>query len=672
MQANPVEEHIAQAQQLVARGDAAAAAALCDSSLNGTDTPPKLRCELLYIKAVACRLQGRSDEAAEALDAINLMQPASGRVEQERALAALAAGDGEAALNRLVLATRYNPALLQSWRKREALHRHFNHDAGLALCREEISRLEALPPELLTAKNLYHEEAHLKAEAVCKNFMQAHPQHVDGMRILADIAAALGASEEAEFLLSSAVAFAPDAPHLRVDYISALKKRQKFDLAFKQATELLDKWPDRVLHKSIFAIECMQVGEHERACALFDEILQDLPDDPTTYVSKGHALRVLGKDAEAVAAYRKATDINPAMGDAWFSLGNLKTVTFEAADTDTMEALLQRDGLAFSDRIHIHFALGKAYEDAAAFDRAFAHYEAGNECKKRQIGYTAAAMQAELARQREVCTAELFAKQGGKGHDAPDPIFIVGLPRAGSTLIEQILASHSQIDGTLELPNILSLAHKLRGRSAGDSAYPRVLHELPQDELAALGRAFIDETRMHRQGAAFFTDKMPNNFRHIGLIHLILPNAKIIDARRNPMDCCFSGFKQLFAQGQEFTYGLEEIGRYYADYVQLMEHWHAVLPGKILHVQHEDVLDDLEGQVRRMLDYLGLPFEQGCIDFHRTERLVRTASSSQVRQPLNRKGVDAWRPFEAWLDPLKQALGPHAPPSSATAATQDA
>jgi hypothetical protein len=315
--------------------------------------------------------------------------------------------------------------------------------------------------------------------------------------------------------------------------------------------------------------------------------------------------------------------------------------------------------------------LAAAYEKRQQSDAAFSHYAEGNRIKKAQSRYTAAAMHEEFERQKECCTKELFAAQSGKGHDAPDPIFIVGLPRAGSTLIEQILASHSQIDGTLELPNILSLSHKLRGRnSADESAYPGVLHRLDGDALADYGRAFIEDTRLHRAGAPFFTDKMPNNFRHIGLIHLILPNAKIIDARRDPMDCCFSGFKQLFAQGQEFTYGLEEVGQYYADYVSLMTHWHDVLPGKILHVQHEDVLDDLEGQVRRMLDYLDLPFEQACLDFHNTQRAVRTASSAQVRQPLNRKGVGAWRPFEAYLDPLKQALGPHYPHDAETHKTE--
>jgi len=274
-------------------------------------------------------------------------------------------------------------------------------------------------------------------------------------------------------------------------------------------------------------------------------------------------------------------------------------------------------------------------------------------------------MHAEFDAQKAICTADLFEAQAGKGCPAPDPIFILGLPRAGSTLIEQILASHPDVDGTLELPNILSLAHRLRGRKqlTDRERYPRILHELSADELSALGEEYIETTGIHRQGAAFFTDKMPNNFRHIGLMHLILPNAKIIDARRDPMDCCWSGFKQLFAEGQEFTYSLDDIGNYYRGYVDLMAHWDSVLPeGRVLRVQHEDVLEDLEGQVRRILDYCGLPFDQACVNFHKTDRAVRTASSEQVRRPINKSGVEQWRPYEAHLDPLKAALGPDLAP----------
>ena len=319
----------------------------------------------------------------------------------------------------------------------------------------------------------------------------------------------------------------------------------------------------------------------------------------------------------------------------------------------------RNSNLSHMDRVHLSFALGKAYEDKDDFATSFRYYEQGNRLKKSQTTYKAEQMSEDLAAQREVCTSELFERRSGCGHEAPDPIFIVGLPRAGSTLLEQILSSHSQVDGTLELPNILSLSQRLRrrARQEGTTEYPGILNELPDEELDAFGREFIDDTRIHRQGAPYFIDKMPNNFRHIGLIHLILPNAKIIDARRHPMACCFSGFKQLFAEGQEFTYDLTDAGLYYRDYVELMDHWDAVLPGKVLRVQYEDVVSDTPGQVRRILGYCGLPYEDACVNFYATKRSVRTPSSEQVRQPIYTSGLEQWRNFEPWLEPLKAALG---------------
>ncbi|MEL7232300.1 MAG: sulfotransferase, partial [Pseudomonadota bacterium] len=473
-----------------------------------------------------------------------------------------------------------------------------------------------------------------------------------------------GVHEDADFLLETAIELAPDNPQLRIDYIQVLRKRQKFAAALDQAKHLLNTDPESPVFQSLFAIESMQAGDYETALDTFEAVLEKLPNDPATLTSRGHALKTYGRSEDAVASYQAALKADPDHGDAWYALANLKTYHFTDDDLTAMQTARDSGNLSFIARVHIAFALGKAFEDRREYAQAFTHYEQGNALKRQQTRYTTEQMREELGAQKRHCTADLFTAEEGLGDPSPDPIFILGLPRAGSTLIEQILASHSQVDGTLELPNILSLAHRLRGRKqlTERDRYPRILHDLSADQLADLGRDYIENTRIHRSGAPFFTDKMPNNFRHIGLIHLILPNAKIIDARRDPMDCCWSGFKQLFAEGQEFTYGLEDIGHYYRAYVDLMTHWDAVLPpGRILRVQHEDVLDDLEGQVRRILDYCGLPFEQACIDFHKTERAVRTASSEQVRQPVSRKGQDQWRPYEPYLDLLKAALGPLAP-----------
>ena len=316
--------------------------------------------------------------------------------------------------------------------------------------------------------------------------------------------------------------------------------------------------------------------------------------------------------------------------------------------------------LGHMERVYLNFALGKAYEDQGDYATAFGYYAEGNQLKRAQSRYDADRMAEECEAQKAICTRELFEQHAGSDNPAPDPIFIVGLPQAGSTLLEQILFSHSQVDGTQEVPNILSLSQQLRRRPPSGSAgegYPAILAGVDSEELAAFGRRFIEDTRIHRQGAPIFIDKMPNNFRHIGLLHLILPNARIIDARRHPMACCFSGFKQLFAEGQEFSYSLTDIGRYCRDYVALMDHWDRVLPGRVLRVIHEDVVDDLEGQVRRILDFCGLPFETACLEFHKTERSIRTPSSEQVRQPIYRESVEQWRHFEPYLEPLKQALG---------------
>lgn len=617
--------------------------------------------EALYLAAVAARYLKRFDEAAEHLRALHAAMPEYGRAWQEEGHLALVQGDPSAALAAFVRATRFNPALEVSWREQARLQGEAGNPGRAQAAEAQRARLAALPRELLAVSNHLAEGRLLRAEEICRHFLRKNPRNVEGMRLLAKIGIEFGVLEEAEFLLESAVTFAPDDIQLRLDYIDALRRRQSFSKAREQSEALYARDPDNPLFQSRLAIECMQTGEYERGLSLFDQVLEKLPEDPANLTSKGHALKTTGAREEAEESYRAAIAAKPDHGDAWYALANLKNYRFSDDEVAAMQAQAARADLAFMDRVHISFALGKALEDRKDYQASFAHYDEGNRLKRAQTRYSADAMSAELAKQREYCTPELFEKHAGHGHPAPDPIFILGLPRAGSTLLEQILASHSQIDGTLELPNILALAHRLRGRKAGQSRYPQILHDLTGEQLAKFGEDFIANTRIHRAGAPFFIDKMPNNFRHIGLIHLILPNARIIDARRAPMDCCFSGFKQLFAEGQEFTYGLEQVGRYYSDYVELMEHWDTVLPGKVLRVSHEDVLDDLEGQTRAMLVHLGLEFEEQCLAFHRTERAVRTASSEQVREPINRKGQDAWKPFEPWLDDLKAALGPLGP-----------
>lgn len=645
-------EQLKHVQKQLQSGDFASGLAAAEGLLVDAAADP----DILYVAAVAARYLKQFDRAGDFLERLHAALPEYGRAWQEAGHLAQANGDPDKALGAFARATQFNPALEASWRAQAVLLSASGRAEQAANAIAQADRLKAMPRELLAATNHLYEGRLLKAEEFSRHFLRKNPKDSEGMRLLAQIGVKLGILDDAEFLLESARLFDPDNIQIRLDYIDTLRRRQKFAAAKAEAEALYAMDSGSPLFQSHLAIESMQTGEYDRAFELFDAVLEKVPNDPATLTSRGHALKTVGKQDEAVASYRGAFAAKPDHGDAYYALANLKIYAFSDNEIAAMRRQMERGDLAFMDRVHLSFALGKAYEDRKDYRQSFEFYQQGNDLKRRQTRYDADHMTAELRKQAVQCTADLFAKFQGAGHDAPDPIFILGLPRAGSTLLEQILASHSQIDGTLELPNILALAHRLRGRAAGSSLYPQVLHDLEPDMLAKMGRDFIENTRIHRQGAPFFIDKMPNNFRHIGLIRLILPNAKIIDARRDPMDCCFSGFKQLFAEGQEFTYGLGEAGRYYSDYVELMDHWDTVLPGAVLRVQHEDVLDDLEGQLDRMLAYLGLPFEQACIDFHTNKRAVRTASSEQVRQPINRSGQGAWEPFEPWLGPLKAAL----------------
>lgn len=658
-----------QIQQMMKAEDFSSAFALAEkaiSQINTADTDDLVvkkrdKVEMLYLAACCARYLNQTALAHARLADILAIEPFFGRAFLEQGHLYRAEGKAREALSCYQRAAEANPALVAAWRNQVTILKANEVTDLLKRAQMQLEYHEALPPPILRAKHYLFEGRLAKAEALCKSFMQENPLHVDGMRLLAEIFTRLGANEEAEQLLAAAINLRPDDSNLRIDYLLILRKQQKFAQSNALCDELLATAPNNRAFRFQKAVEDMQAGNTEAARASTQAMIADEPNNAGLHVLLGHLNKASGDDKLAAKSYQRAIALQIDSGDAFYALANLKTHTFSRDEMITMQGLLDENRCTINDRIHLHFALASGHEAAQDYDAAFAHYKAGNDAKRAQSRYTSDTMHAELQRQQTICTHTLFEAQAGKGHNAPDPIFIVGLPRAGSTLIEQILASHSQIDGTLELPNILSLAHKLRGdqKDTQGSAYPQVLHDLSADELRDMGEQFIEATKLHRQGAAFFTDKMPNNFRHIGLIHLILPNAKIIDARRNPMDCCFSGYKQLFAQGQEFTYGLEEIGRYYTDYVALMDHWHKVLPDNILHVQHEDVLDDLEGQVRLMLDYLGLDFEPACLEFYKTERDVRTASASQVRQPINRKGVDAWRPFDAHLQPLKDALGAH-------------
>ena len=612
----------------------------------------------LYLAAVSSRYLKKFDESKKYIELLLLQTPDMGRAYQELGHINRDMGNEESSTNNYRQACELNPALISSWM---GLYNYFlkqNNKPALNHAKQQIDKLKSLPNILLYIDQIMNEGRLGVAELKCREFLKKNPTHTYAMSQLAEIANRLGHFDDAELLLEKAVTFKPNDGDLRMKYAVILRKKQKFEKTMEQVNILCEKFPDNHSYQAQKASELMQNGNHQEAIKLFNKILQNNPYNFSTFTSKGHALKTLGKTQEAIDSYQQAYNVKPDHGEAFFSLSNLKTYSFTADELSNMRNQLKRVDLSLREKSYFHFALAQGCESIGEYDEAFLNLEKGNKIKNDQSKYSIDRMNDELQAQIEVCNDSLFTKLGDGGFKSKDPIFILGLPRAGSTLIEQILASHSMIDGTLELPNILSLAQSLRG---GDiygklGNYPKSMLSLTQEKRFDMGKSFIDDTRIHRNDAPMFTDKMPNNFRHIALIHLILPNAKIIDARRYPLDCCFSMFKQLFAQGQEFTYGLEEAGSYYNSYVKLMNHWDKVLPNKILRVNNEDVIDDLEGQVKRILDFIDIPFEENCINFHKTDRSVRTASSEQVRQPINKKGQDRWKPYAKHLKPLINSI----------------
>lgn len=623
--------------------------------------------EAHYALAVAERHQHKWRSALATLASVLKQRPNFGRGHQEVGYNYIAMRQflsARAAFERAVTA---DPALINSWKCLVKLYREAppavgagELDGKLAIAQEQIGFLETLPPELRAVTSYLSEDRLADAERLCKHFLRDNKTHVEGMRLLAEVATRKKVYDEAEFLLESCFEFEPQHKNARLQYIDILLRVQKFALACDHAERLLAEDPeDTETIRSLFAAACSGIGRNRDAIASYRLLMAKHPDNHFFPIALGHVYKADGDIDQAVSLYQSACRIKEDHGDAYWSLANTKSYVFSDDEVARMAAREADPATAETDRIQLCFAVGDALESQRDYERSFRYFERGNALKQATTSHRSAHLQMRIDSQIAVCTEALFAERRHVGFEAPDPIFVVGLPRAGSTLIEQILSSHSQVDGTMELHNVLNLAKRLRGRDpmTGPPRYPNTLADLDDSYFYRFGEQYINDTRAYRGKAPFFVDKMPNNFFHIGLIRLILPNAKVIDARRRPMACCFSGFKQLFGEGQEFSYGLREIGNYYQQYVKLMYHWDRVLPGFVLRVRYENVVDDLVAQVRRILDFCGLPFEQACVDYHRTARSIRTPSAEQVRQPIYRGGLEQWRNYERWLAPLKEALG---------------
>jgi tetratricopeptide (TPR) repeat protein len=615
--------------------------------------------DVLYLRAIAQRHLGETAAALATLEELERLHPRFSGLYQERGYCHVALKQAPQAIEALLRGVHINPALPGSWSMLEGLYRMTGQAANAAAAAAHVATLKSLPVEVLEATTLFANGEVGAAEQMIRAFLLRHGDHIEGMRLLARIGVARDVLDDAQLLYEALLARAPDYQVARFEYAQLLIDRHLHRKAQLQAEKLLTADPDNRNYRALHATTCVGLSQHERAIELYRELLPGAAQPAELHLSIAHTLKTMGEREAAIGEYRTAAAARPGYGDAWWSLANLKTYVFTDAELATMRTAEAATATQPADRLHLCFALGKAYEDRREYQTSFDYYARGNALKRAGSRYRPELQELNTRLQSAVCTRELFERHRGSGAREPDPIFIVGLPRSGSTLIEQILASHSQIEGTHELADVPRIVAGLQGREAPAEhpRYPGVLAQLSPQDLQRLGAGYLKDTRIYRTDRAYFIDKMPNNFRHIGLIHLMLPNAKIIDARREPMACCFGNLKQLFAHGQEFTYSIEDIARYYRSYLELMRHWDAVLPGRVLRVQHEDLVDDLEANVRRLLDYCGLAFEPACIEFHKTARSIRTASSEQVRQPIYREGLEQWRHYEPWLTPLREALG---------------
>jgi len=612
----------------------------------------------LLVLGAAQRLSGDLQEALGILVPLSREQPRAAAVHLELGAALGEANRTPEAIAALRRALELKPDSPDGWRLLADQLDISGDNGGADEARARYLKAATRDPRLMEAAAALLANDLPVADARLRAHLERHPTDVAALRMLAEVAARLRRYLDAQQLLERCLELAPSFDMARYNYASVLTRQGNPAAALGHIQQLLAREPRNPAYRFLQAAALANIGDYAESIIVYERVLKEYPQQPKIWMSYGHSLRTAGRSADAIDAYRRAIGMDPRLGEAYWSLANLKTFHFTEGDVAALGAALERQDLDTDSRLHFEFSLGKALEDRARYEESFLHYARGNALRLQLHPYSAQATSTYVQKSIEVCTPEFFAARAGAGAEAADPIFIVGLPRSGSTLLEQILASHSMVEGTMELPQLPQIARDLAIGQARQEDFPLTLGALSPERLRELGERYLRETRpLRKTQLPFFIDKMPNNCFYVGLIHLILPNARIIDARRHPLACCFSCYKQHFARGQNFTYDLEDLGRDYCDYVRFMAHFDAVLPGRVLRVHYERVVEDTEAEVRRLLEYCRLPFEEACLKFYETERAVRTASSEQVRRPIFREGLDQWRHYEPWLDPLKKSLG---------------
>lgn len=602
--------------------------------------------------------RGELQEAAQLLGRAVRAAPGHATAQEDLGTILLNMGRPKEAVLHLEKARQLRPEHAPLLSKLGTAYQNLGRVAEADALRREASSRSPMQAKLEEATRLFIKGQFRESEKIAQELVRDNPHDVNPALLLARLAMMASCYDDARTILDKIIDMQPRFMAARHDLGTVLKELHEYEGAVSVLEEAQRLEPDNALTHYYLGAALAMAARPEQAVQSYQQAVALDPELPGAHIGLGHVLKTVGDQEGGVAAYRKAITLRPNFGETYYSLANLKTFRFTEQDVEIMTNRLANDALPVDCRVHFAFSLGKAFEDDKDYDQAFEHYALANQLHRETIAYDPVQTGIAHERMREIFSSAFFESDAAlAGCSDSAPIFILGLPRSGSTLLEQILASHSQVDGTSELPDISMIAQGLTQPRSGQ-VFPQCMPDLSPETLLGLGEQYLEQTRRHRRGAPFFTDKMPNNFAYVGFIKTILPNAKIIDARRHPMDSCFGCFKQHFAKGQTFTYDLFELGEFYLEYCQLMDHWDEVLPGQVLRVQYEEVVADLETQVRRILAFCELPFEEACVAFHETKRSVRTASSEQVRQPIYSGSVQTWKRYGAHLDSLKEILEP--------------